>query len=80
MRDSVRLVAECPTHSDVYGRRVVGRLRRGVGDDVVSARLRASLGGREGSGDAVGSSGPSEILVAQDDFESARQLDTTDAS
>jgi hypothetical protein len=33
-----------------------------------------------GAGDAVGDSGPREILVAQDDLESARQLVTTDAS
>ena len=33
-----------------------------------------------GAGDAVGSSGPREILVARDDFESARQLVNTGAS
>jgi hypothetical protein len=33
-----------------------------------------------GAGDAVGDSGPREILVALDDLESARQLVTTDAS
>lgn len=33
-----------------------------------------------GAGDAVGDSGPREILVAQDDLERARQLVTTDAS
>jgi hypothetical protein len=33
-----------------------------------------------GAGDAVGSSGPREILVARDDLESARHLVTTDAS
>jgi hypothetical protein len=33
-----------------------------------------------GAGDAVGDSGPREILVARDDLESARQLVTTDAS
>ena len=33
-----------------------------------------------GGGDAVGDSGPREILVAKDDLESARQLVTTDAS
>ena len=33
-----------------------------------------------GAGDAVGSSGPREILVARDDLESARQVVTTDAS
>jgi hypothetical protein len=33
-----------------------------------------------GAGDAVGDSGPCEILVALDDLESARQLVTTDAS
>jgi hypothetical protein len=33
-----------------------------------------------GAGDAVGSSGPREIVVARDDLESARQLVTTDAS
>ena len=33
-----------------------------------------------GAGDAVGSSGPHEILVARGDLESARQLVTTDAS
>jgi hypothetical protein len=32
-----------------------------------------------GAGDAVGDSGPREILVAQDDLENARQLVTTDA-
>jgi sugar/nucleoside kinase (ribokinase family) len=33
-----------------------------------------------GAGDAVGDSGPREILVARDDLESARQLVTTDTS
>jgi hypothetical protein len=33
-----------------------------------------------GAGDAVGGSGPHEILVAQSDLERARQLVTTDAS
>jgi sugar/nucleoside kinase (ribokinase family) len=33
-----------------------------------------------GAGDAVGDSGPREILVARDDLENARQLVTTDAS
>ena len=33
-----------------------------------------------GAGDAVGDSGPREILVARDDLESARQVVTTDAS
>jgi hypothetical protein len=33
-----------------------------------------------GAGDAIGSSGPREILVAPDDLENARQLVTTDAS
>ena len=33
-----------------------------------------------GAGDAVGDSGPREILVAQDDLENARQLATMDAS
>jgi hypothetical protein len=33
-----------------------------------------------GAGDAVGDSGPREILVARDDLERARQLVTTDAS
>ena len=33
-----------------------------------------------GAGDAVGDSGPREILVGRDDLESARQLVTTDAS
>jgi hypothetical protein len=33
-----------------------------------------------GAGDAVGDTGPREILVALDDLESARQLVTTDAS
>jgi hypothetical protein len=33
-----------------------------------------------GAGDAVGDSGPREILVARGDLESARQLVTTDAS
>jgi Putative prokaryotic signal transducing protein len=33
-----------------------------------------------GAGDAVGDSGPRELLVAQDDLERARQLVTTDAS
>ena len=33
-----------------------------------------------GAGDAVGDSGPHEILVAREDIESARQLVTTDAS
>jgi hypothetical protein len=33
-----------------------------------------------GAGDAVGDSGPREILVALDDLENARQLVTTDAS
>ena len=33
-----------------------------------------------GAGDAVGDSGPREVLVAQDDLERARQLVTTDAS
>jgi putative signal transducing protein len=33
-----------------------------------------------GAGDAVGDSGPREILVARDDLESARQLVTADAS
>ena len=33
-----------------------------------------------GAGDAVGDSGPREILVARDDLESAQQLVTTDAS
>jgi hypothetical protein len=33
-----------------------------------------------GAGDAVGDSGPREILVAQDDLERAQQLVTTDAS
>jgi Putative prokaryotic signal transducing protein len=33
-----------------------------------------------GAGDAVGSSGPREILVAQGDLESARRLVTTEAS
>jgi hypothetical protein len=33
-----------------------------------------------GAGDAIGDSGPREILVARDDLESARQLVTTDAS
>jgi hypothetical protein len=33
-----------------------------------------------GAGDAVGDSGPREILVARDDLESARQLVTSDAS
>jgi hypothetical protein len=31
-----------------------------------------------GAGDAVGDSGPREVLVARDDLESARQLVTTD--
>jgi hypothetical protein len=33
-----------------------------------------------GAGDAVGDSGPREVLVARDDLESARRLVTTDAS
>jgi Putative prokaryotic signal transducing protein len=33
-----------------------------------------------GAGDAVGDSGPREILVARDDLERARQLVATDAS
>jgi Putative prokaryotic signal transducing protein len=33
-----------------------------------------------GAGDAVGDSGPREILVMREDIESARQLVTTDAS
>ena len=33
-----------------------------------------------GAGDAVGDSGPREILVARGDLERARQLVTTDAS
>jgi hypothetical protein len=33
-----------------------------------------------GVGDAIGDSGPREILVARDDLESARQLVTTEAS
>jgi hypothetical protein len=33
-----------------------------------------------GAGDAVGDSGPREILVAQDDLENARQLVTIDPS
>jgi hypothetical protein len=33
-----------------------------------------------GAGDAVGDTGPREILVARDDLENARQLVTTDAS
>jgi hypothetical protein len=33
-----------------------------------------------GAGNAVGDSGPREILVARDDLENARQLVTTDAS
>jgi hypothetical protein len=33
-----------------------------------------------GAGDAVGDSGPREILVARDDLARARQLVTTDAS
>jgi hypothetical protein len=33
-----------------------------------------------GAGDAVGDSGPREILVTREDIESARQLVTTDAS
>jgi hypothetical protein len=33
-----------------------------------------------GAGDAVGDSGPREILVARDNLENARQLVTTDAS
>ena len=33
-----------------------------------------------GAGDAVGDSGPREILVARDDLESARQVVTTDTS
>jgi hypothetical protein len=33
-----------------------------------------------GAGDAVGDSGPREILVARDDLESARQLVTPDTS
>ena len=33
-----------------------------------------------GAGDAVGDSGPREILVARDDLESARQIVKTDAS
>ena len=33
-----------------------------------------------GAGDAVGDSGPREILVAREDLERARQLVTTDAS
>jgi hypothetical protein len=33
-----------------------------------------------GAGDAVGDSGPREVLVARDDLENARQLVTTDAS
>ena len=33
-----------------------------------------------GAGDAVGDTGPREILVAADDLENARQLVTTDAS
>ena len=33
-----------------------------------------------GAGDALGDSGPGEILVAQDDLENARQLVTIDAS
>jgi Putative prokaryotic signal transducing protein len=33
-----------------------------------------------GAGDAVGDSGPREILVARDDLENTRQLVTTDAS
>ena len=33
-----------------------------------------------GAGDAVGDSGPREILVARDDLESARQLVSTDAA
>jgi Putative prokaryotic signal transducing protein len=33
-----------------------------------------------GAGDAVGDSGPREIVVARDDLENARQLVTTDAS
>jgi Putative prokaryotic signal transducing protein len=33
-----------------------------------------------GAGDALGESGPREILVARDDLESARQVVTTDAS
>ena len=32
-----------------------------------------------GASDALGDSGPREILVAQDDLENARQLVTTDA-
>jgi hypothetical protein len=33
-----------------------------------------------GAGDAVGSTGPREILVARENLESARQLVTTEAS
>ena len=33
-----------------------------------------------GAGDAVGDSGPREILVAREDLQSARQLVTTDTS
>lgn len=33
-----------------------------------------------GAGDAIGDSGPREILVARDDLESARQLVTADVS
>jgi hypothetical protein len=33
-----------------------------------------------GAGDAVGDSGPREILVARDDLENARQFVTIDAS
>jgi hypothetical protein len=33
-----------------------------------------------GAGDAVGDSGPREVLVARDNLENARQLVTTDAS
>jgi hypothetical protein len=33
-----------------------------------------------GAGDAVGDSGPREILVARDDLGNARRLVTTDAS
>ena len=33
-----------------------------------------------GAGDAVGSSGPREIVVARDDLENARQFVTIDAS
>jgi Putative prokaryotic signal transducing protein len=33
-----------------------------------------------GAGDAIGDSGPREILVSRDDLERARELVTTDAS